>query len=223
MALPKPPPDPGHSSRPGAAIARRVKAQGITDPRLLEVMSRLSRARFLPPAERAFATEDRALPIGLEQTISQPLMVAVMTAELDLSGSERVLEIGTGSGYQTAVLSLLAAEVFTVERLATLSLRARGLLDGLGRTNIRYRIGDGSLGWPEEAKFDRVLVTAGAPAFPTALFAQLREGGILVAPLGASADQELVQFRMRGGQPVKRRIMPCRFVKLIGEEGWAEG
>src|SRR6202023_2515860 len=145
--------------------------------RVLEILARLPRARFLPPEERAHATEDRALPIGLEQTISQPLMVAVMTVELDWGGSERVLEIGTGSGYQTAVLSLLAAEVFTVERLATLSLRARGLLDGLGRTNIHYRIGDGSLGWPEEAKFDRVLVTAGAPAFPAALFAQLREGG----------------------------------------------
>jgi protein-L-isoaspartate(D-aspartate) O-methyltransferase len=101
-------------------------------------------------------------------------------------------------------------------------LRARGLLDGLGRANIRYRIGDGSLGWPEEAPFDRILVTAGAPSFPSALFAQLREGGILVAPLGASADQELVQFRMRGGLPVERRIMHCRFVKLIGREGWAE-
>jgi protein-L-isoaspartate(D-aspartate) O-methyltransferase len=222
MAKPPPPPDPGRAHLPGMVIARRVKAQGITNTRVLDVLARLSRARFLPPEERAHATEDRALPIGLEQTISQPLMVAVMTEELDLGGSERVLEIGTGSGYQTAVLSLLAAEVFTVERLATLSLRARGLLDGMGRTNIRYRIGDGSLGWPEEAKFDRILVTAGAPAFPAALFAQLREEGILVAPLGASADQELVQFRMRGGRPVKRKIMPCRFVKLIGQEGWAE-
>jgi protein-L-isoaspartate(D-aspartate) O-methyltransferase len=133
-----------------------------------------------------------------------------------------VLEIGTGSGYQTAVLSLLAAEVYTVERLATLSLRARGVLDGLGRTNIHYRIGDGSVGWPEEAPFDRVLVTAGAPAFPAALFAQLREGGILVAPLGDSGDQELVSFRMRGGLPMRRTIMGCRFVKLIGQEGWAE-
>src|SRR5438105_6989922 len=123
-----PPPDPGHDPMPGAAIARKVKSQGVTDARVLGAMARLSRARFLPPEARAHATEDRALPIGLDQTISQPLMVAVMTSELDLTGGERVLEIGTGSGYQTAVLSTLAAEVFTVERLATLSLRARSLL-----------------------------------------------------------------------------------------------
>ncbi len=131
------------------------------------------------------------LPIGLDQTISQPLMVAVMTTELELEGIERVLEIGTGSGYQTAVLSLLADEVYTVERLEMLSLRARCVLDGLGLTNIHYRIGDGSLGWPEEAPFDRIIVTAGAPAFPAALFEQLRDGGILVTPQGDASDQEL--------------------------------
>jgi protein-L-isoaspartate(D-aspartate) O-methyltransferase len=215
-------PDPRRGNLPGAAIARRLKTQGIKDRRVLDALARLARARFIPPEHRPAASEDRALPIGFEQTISQPLMVAVMTAQLELNGTERVLEIGTGSGYQSAVLSLLAAEVFTIERLPTLSLRARGLLDGLCRTNLRYRVGDGTLGWPEEAPFDRILVTAGAPAFPSALFAQLREGGILVAPLGASGDQELVQFRMRGGQPLARRIMACRFVKLIGQEGWAE-
>jgi protein-L-isoaspartate(D-aspartate) O-methyltransferase len=214
--------EPGPEPLPGAAIVRRLRAQGIEDPRVLDAMARLSRARFIPPPQRTHATEDRALPIGFEQTISQPLMVAVMTVELQLTGTERVLEIGTGSGYQTAVLSMLSAQVFSIERLPTLSLRARGLLDGLGRTNIHYRIGDGSLGWPEEAPFDRILVTAGAPAFPSALFAQLCEGGILLAPLGASTDQELVQFRMQGGRPVERRIMHCRFVKLIGQEGWAE-
>jgi protein-L-isoaspartate(D-aspartate) O-methyltransferase len=200
-----------------------VKSQGIRDPRVLEALARLSRARFLPPEERPFATDDRALPIGLNQTISQPLMVAVMTSELALTGGERVLEIGTGSGYQTAVLSALAAEVFSIERLATLSLRARAILDGLALTNIHFRIGDGSLGWAEAAPFDRVLVTAGAPSFPAALFAQLREGGILVAPLGMTSDQELVQYRKLNGKPVHRRIMSCRFVKLIGEQGWAEG
>jgi protein-L-isoaspartate(D-aspartate) O-methyltransferase len=208
---------------PGAAIARQVKAQGINDARVLDALARLSRARFLPPGERALATADRALPIGFDQTISQPLMVAVMTVELSLSGVERVLEVGTGSGYQTAVLGALAAEVFTIERLATLSLRARSVLDGLGRTNIHYRIGDGSLGWPDAAPFDRILVTAGAPGFPAALFGQLREGGILVAPLGASTEQELVEYRKRGGEPIRRTIMHCRFVKLIGEEGWSEG
>src|SRR4051812_32380539 len=131
---PGPAPDPGSS--PGLDIARMVKAQGVTDSRVLQALARLSRARFLPPEQRVHATSDRALPIGLDQTISQPLMVAVMTVELALTGGERVLEIGTGSGYQTAVLSLLAAEVYTVERIATLSLRARALLDGLGLTNV---------------------------------------------------------------------------------------
>jgi protein-L-isoaspartate(D-aspartate) O-methyltransferase len=221
MAREPRPPNPGRDPRPGAAIVRQVKALGIKDARVLEALAELSRARFLPPQERGHAGEDRALPIGLDQTISQPLMVAVMTVELELTGKERVLEIGTGSGYQTAVLGALAAEVFTVERLALLSLRARSVLDGLGRTNVRFRIGDGSLGWPDEAPFDRILVTAGAPGFPAALFGQLREGGILVAPVGSTAGQELTQFRKRKGQPVARTIMPCRFVKLIGEQGWA--
>src|SRR3954447_1500166 len=192
-----PPPSGPSDPSPGAAIARQVRERGVTDPRVLASLSRLSRARFLPPEERTHSEADRAVPIGLEQTISQPLMVAVMTVELSLSGVERVLEVGTGSGYQTAVLGALAAEVFTIERLATLSLRARSVLHGLGRTNIHYRIGDGSLGWPDAAPFDRILVTAGAPGFPSALFAQLREGGILVAPLGAATDQVLVQYRKR--------------------------
>jgi protein-L-isoaspartate(D-aspartate) O-methyltransferase len=215
-------PDPGRDRSPGAAIVRQVRAHGIDDARVLDALARLPRTRFIPPEERPHAAEDRALPIGLDQTISQPLMVAVMTAELELEGRERVLEIGTGSGYQAAVLGLLAAEVYTIERHAQLSLRARGVLDGLGLTNLHYRIGDGTLGWPEEAPFDRILVTAGAPGFPSALFAQLREGGILVGPIGSSIDQDLVQYRKIDGQPVPRTIMSCRFVKLIGAEGWDE-
>lgn len=211
-----------HDPAPGAAIARQVREQGIRDPRILEALSRVSRARFMPPSMRGLAHADRAVSIGFDQTISQPLMVAVMTLELSLTGTERVLEIGTGSGYQTAILSELAAEVFTVERHDTLSLRARGILDGLGRTNIRYRIGDGTLGWPENAPFDRVLVTAGAPAFPTTLFDQLVEGGILVVPLGDESSQELTVVLKRKGKPGMRTVMPCRFVKLIGEEGWEE-
>ncbi len=120
------------------------------------------------------------------------------------------------------MLSPLAAEVFTVERLATLSLRARSILDGLGLTNIRFRIGDGSLGWPEEAPFDRILVTAGMPGFPSALFDQLAEGGRLVAPLGDEAEQDLTLILKRDGRPALSKLLPCRFVKLIGEEGWAE-
>jgi protein-L-isoaspartate(D-aspartate) O-methyltransferase len=153
--------------------------------------------------------------------MSQPFMVAVMTVELALTGSERVLEVGTGSGYQTAILSALASQIFTIERHATLSLRARSILDGLGRTNIRYRVGDGTLGWPEEAPFDRVLVTAAAPIFPGALFAQLSEGGILIAPLGEESTQTLTSIRKQAGRPVSRTLMACRFVKLIGAEGWS--
>ncbi len=186
-----------------AAIVRQVRERGVTDPRVLAALARLSRARFLPPEERPHSEDDRAVPIGLDQTISQPLVVAVMTVELALTGVERVLEIGTGSGYQTAVLSDLAAEVFTIERHRTLSLRARAVLDGLGRTNIRYRIGDGSLGWPEEASFDRILVTAGAPDLPAPLFEQLAEGGILVAPLGEPESQELMHVRkQKPGKPL---------------------
>ena len=221
--MPKPRPNPSPSEpEPGAAIARQVREHGFDDPRVLGALARLDRARFMPPEERVRAHDDRAVPIGLDQTISQPFMVAVMTGELALHGTERVLEIGTGSGYQTAVLSLLAAEVFTVERLSTLSLRARSILDGLGQTNIRYRIGDGSLGWPDEAPFDRILVTAGMPGFPSALFDQLSEGGRLVAPLGDESDQDLTLILKRDGRPVRRKLLPCRFVKLIGQEGWSE-
>ncbi|SIO03154.1 protein-L-isoaspartate(D-aspartate) O-methyltransferase [Singulisphaera sp. GP187] len=218
---------PSHRPRdpfPGAAIAQQVRQRGIRDPRLLNVLARLSRRQFLPPEERRFALDDRAIPIGHDQTISQPFMVAVMTLELALTGTERVLEIGTGSGYQTAVLSLMAeeGEIFTIERHATLSLRARTILDGLGRTNIRYLIGDGTLGWPAEAPFDRILVTAGAPGFPSALFNQLIEGGRLVAPVGDEYSQELMLFRKQNGRPESRSIMGCRFVKLIGAEGWID-
>jgi protein-L-isoaspartate(D-aspartate) O-methyltransferase len=216
--MPRRPTDPN----PGAAIVRQIRKRGLSDARVLGAMSRLSRARFLAPESRTLADADRALSIDFEQTMSQPFMVAVMTVELALTGTERILEIGTGSGYQTAILSDLAAEVFTVERLSILSLRARGLLDGLGRTNIRYRIGDGSLGWPEEAPFDRVVVTAGVPGFPDTLFAQLAEGGVLVAPIGDETSQELTIVFKRDGRPVAKTLMLCRFVKLIGEEGWSE-
>ncbi|HWE37661.1 MAG TPA: protein-L-isoaspartate(D-aspartate) O-methyltransferase [Isosphaeraceae bacterium] len=214
---------PGPPDRaPGEPIARQVRARGIDDPRVLDALRRIPRERFVPPSERSHAHDDRAVPIGLDQTISQPFMVAVMTRELMLTGRERVLEIGTGSGYQTAVLSLLSKDVFTIERLATLSLRARGLLDGLGLTNIRFRIGDGTLGWPEAAPFDRVLVTAGAPTLPRPLFDQLADGGLIVAPLGHHDQQQLHVIRKSHGLADDRALFPCRFVKLIGEEGWSE-
>lgn len=208
---------------PGSAIARQVRDRGVTDERVLDAMARFPRERFLPPATRAEAGADRAVPIGLDQTISQPYIVGVMTFELALTGVERVLEIGTGSGYQTAILSVLAQEIFTIERHATLSLRARGVLDGLGVTNVHYRIGDGSLGWPEAAPFDRVLVTAAAPAMPPDLFKQLAEGGVMVAPIGNSESQQLTVVRKCKGRAESRQVLPCRFVKLVGEGGWTRG
>ncbi len=217
--MPPPSPDP----HPGSAIARQVHDRGVRDPRVLRALERISRASFLPPDQRPFANADRAVPIGCDQTVSQPYMVAVMTVELSLNGVERVLEIGTGSGYQTAVLAALSAQVFTIERHAVLSLRARGRLDGLGLTNVRYRTGDGSLGWPEEAPFDRILITAAAPIFPATLFAQLVEGGLLVAPLGGDEGQILTVVRKQGGLPVSRELMDCRFVRMIGKEGFQEG
>lgn len=207
---------------PGVVIARQVRERGVTNPRVLRAIARFPRERFLPPETRSMATADRAVPIGLDQTISQPYMVGVMTVELALTGRERVLEIGTGSGYQAAILSALASEVFTIERHAELSLRARGVLDGLGVENVRYRIGDGSLGWPEFAPYDRVIVTAAAPSMPKALFAQLAEGGVMVAPLGDEESQQMVVIRKRDGEPQSREVLACRFVKLVGAGGWQE-
>jgi len=213
-------PSPPESA--GQAIARQVREKGIRDPDLLLALEKVPRDRFLPPRTRDLARADQAVEIGLEQTISQPFMVAAMTLELDLSGRERVLEIGTGSGYQTAVLAHRAAMVFSIERFAELSLRARGILDGLSLTNIHYRIGDGSLGWPEEAPFDRILITAAAPSLPKTLFDQLREGGLLIAPIGDDQLQQLTVIRKVNGKANPRKVMSCRFVPLVGEEGWSE-
>lgn len=207
---------------PGNELIRLLRAQGITNEAVLDVMRAMPRARFIPPEARHLAGADRAVSIGLEQTISQPYMVARMTEELRLSGGERVLEIGTGSGYQAAILARLAREVFTIERHPLLSLRARGTLDGLGIANVHFRTGDGTLGWPELAPFDRILVTAAAPTLPEALFRQLAEGGLMVAPIGGSDAQHLMIVRKHAGRPETIESIPCRFVKLIGEEGWPE-
>jgi protein-L-isoaspartate(D-aspartate) O-methyltransferase len=209
-----------HPSRD--SLLERLKQQGIHDVRILNAIARVPRERFVPPDERGRSHEDRALPIGLKQTISQPFIVALMTLELALTGIERVLEIGTGSGYQTALLAELAKEVFTVERHSTLSLRSRGILDGLSYTNIHYRVGDGSLGWKAEAPFHRILLTAGAPTLPAALFDQLSEGGLLVAPLGGEGNQKITVVRKQQNKPTFREVLSCRFVPLIGVQGWPE-
>ncbi len=201
-------------------VEEQLIARRIRDERLLSVMREIPRHRFVPPELAARAYEDGPLPIGEGQTISQPFIVAEMTQALLLKGDEKVLEIGTGSGYQTAILCRLCHLVVTVERLESLSRRARAMLLALGIDNVRFRVGDGSLGVPEDAPFDRVIVTAAAPDVPEPLFAQMKEGGIMVLPIGGRWEQDLVSVRKEAGLPVKEYLGGCRFVPLLGERGF---
>lgn len=210
-------------------LASRLRAEGIRDERVVAAMARLDRARFIPEPQRAEADADRPIPIGEGQTISQPTLVALMTELLALGGEERVLEIGTGSGWQAAILSPLCAEVWSVERLPRLAARARALLldeprgpsaGGLGLTNVHLRCADGRHGWPEEAPFDRILVTAAAPEVPPALLAQLAPGGRLLAPVGPAGGPQwlrLVEFGW-DGRATARDVVPVRFVPLVEGE-----
>ncbi len=183
-------------------------------------MARVPRHRFVPPHLLPYAYEDRPLPIGRGQTISQPYIVALSTAALSLAPSDRVLEIGTGSGYQTAILAELAGKVYTVERLPELSRVAEERLASLGYRNVFFRVGDGTKGWPDEAPFEAILVTAGAPRIPEGLLSQLAPHGRLVIPVGGRFSQELTLVRREGERVVHQRLCPCTFVPLIGEEGW---
>jgi protein-L-isoaspartate(D-aspartate) O-methyltransferase len=182
-------------------------------------MGRVPRERFVPTGSAAEAYADHPLDIGSGQTISQPYIVALMTEMLGLKGAERVLEIGTGSGYQTAVLAELAAEVFTVERLPGLSERARAVLSDCGCSNVRFLAGDGTLGWPDQAPFDAILVAAAGPKVPESLKGQLADGGRLVMPVGAWGGQHLVTVRRNGERFAEERGIDCIFVRLIGREG----
>ncbi len=198
-----------------AALARQVAAMGIRDRRVLEAMAEVPRELFVPGALRGEADADSALPIGCGQTISQPYVVAYMTEALRLEGGERVLEVGTGSGYQTAILARLAREVLSVEIVPELAERARELLlDRLGLRNVRLRLGDGARGWPEEAPFDRILVAAAATEVPPALAAQLAPGGRLILPVGAHPEAQALRVIERGndGESVSRDVLPVRFV-----------
>ena len=200
------------------ALARRVEAQGIRDPEVLRAMAEVPRERFLPEHLRPAADEDRPLPIGFGQTISQPFIVAYMTERLDLTGRERVLEVGTGSGYQTAVLARLADRVYSIERVEPLAERARALLvDEMGLRNVELRVGDGSLGWPEAAPFDGILVAAAAPDVPDALVDQLAPGGRLIAPVGDEPDVQVLRLLRKGpgGDVVTTDLLPVRFVPLM--------
>lgn len=206
-----------------AMVERQLEPRGIRDPLVLEAMGAVPREVFLPPERRHLAYSDQAVPIGQGQTISQPYMVAAMTEALRPRPGDQVLEVGTGSGYQTAVLARIVAEVFTVERFEPLSEAARRTLDSLDVANVRYRVGDGSLGWPEEGPFDGILVTAGAPRVPDVLKEQLSDdGGRLVIPVGPRSTQELVRYVKEGTEIVAEHLMACRFVPLVGEEGWEE-
>jgi protein-L-isoaspartate(D-aspartate) O-methyltransferase len=203
-------------------LARRLATKGIADPRVLDALAAVDRARFVPPHLRAEADADRPLPIGFGQTISQPFVVAYMTEQLRLLGSERVLEVGTGSGYQTALLARLAAEVYSIELLPELATRAREvLIDALGLRNVRLRTGDGALGWPEAAPFDRILSAAAAAEVPPAWLEQLAPGGRLLLPLGAAADDQVLRVIDRGndGRTLGADLLPVRFVPLVHAPG----
>lgn len=202
-------------------VTEQLEKRGITDSRVLDAMRRVPRHKFVQEAMAAQAYNDRSLPIGEKQTISQPHTVAIMTESLQLTGNEHVLEIGTGSGYQTAILASLVRKVFTIERIRPLALEARKVLDGLMLLNVNIRIGDGTLGWAEEAPFDAIIVTAGAPAVPEALAEQLAPGGRLVIPVGDEKGQSLLRItRQTDGSLTKETGKDCKFVPLIGAQGW---
>lgn len=203
-------------------VAELVK-RGITDQRVINVMLELPRHIFVEEAMSAQAYSDGSLPIGEKQTISQPYIVARMTELLALTGREKVLELGTGSGYQAAVLATLADRVCTVERIRPLALKARKALDSLRLLNVNLKIGDGTEGWPEEAPFDAILVTAGAPFLPECLIEQLAPGGRLVIPVGDRVDQKLLVVRKgMDGSVTREEADDCRFVRLIGRNGWSD-
>ena len=201
-------------------VEEQLVNRGVSDLRVLAAVSRVERHRFVAEALQMRAYDDKPLPIGERQTISQPYMVGLMTQALELRGHERVLEIGTGCGYQTAVLAELAATVYTVERLAVLAAAARVTLEAFGYTNVVTRVGDGSLGWADEGPFDAILVTAGTPQVPRPLLAQLAMKGRLVFPVGEEELQTLVRIRKEGEGLHEEYLGDCRFVKLVGRYGW---
>jgi protein-L-isoaspartate(D-aspartate) O-methyltransferase len=203
-------------------VREQIERKGIRHPRVLDAFRAVPRHLFVNPADEAAAYEDRPLALTGGQTISQPYMVALMTEALDVAPGQRVLEIGTGSGYQAAILAELGTRVHTVERLPELSDLARQRLERAGYTHIQYRVGDGTLGWPEEPPFDRIIVTAGAPDVPIGLLTRLGEGGVLVVPVGDDRVQDLMRFRRGEGRVSRERLCRCSFVKLIGAEGWPE-
>ena len=203
-------------------VEEQIVVRGIKDERVLTAMRKVPRHEFLPEAIRGMAYQDSALPLGEGQTMSQPYMVAVMSELMGLSGTERVLEIGTGSGYQAAVLAELCEKVYTVERIKVLADRARATLDRLGYRCVAIKVYDGTYGWKDMAPFDAIIVTAGSPDIPGPLVEQLKEGGRMVIPVGERYEQMLIKVIKTPEGFVTDRNIPCVFVPLIGNHGWKE-
>ena len=203
-------------------VDEQIAFRGVTDPRVLAVMGKVPRHEFMPEALRAQAYGDHAMPIGEGQTISQPYIVALMSELLELKGDERVLEIGTGSGYQAAVLAELCQKVFTIERVKTLADTARATLDRLGYKNVVMKVYDGTYGWKEMSPFDAIIVTAAAPDVPDTLVDQLKDGGRLVIPVGERYSQVLMKVIKSPSGVVTKTSISCVFVPLIGAKGWKE-
>ena len=202
-------------------VEQQIKARGIVDHRVIDAMLTIPRHLFVEAGLQSHAYGDASLPIGEKQTISQPYMVAAMTAALELQGDERILEIGTGSGYQTAILSKLVKRVYSIERIAVLAGRARKILDQLQLSNINIKIGDGTVGWKDQAPFSGILVAAGSPDVPQKYLDQLDIGGKLVLPVGDKEEQILIRIIRKNENHFEReQLMGCRFVPLIGEQGW---
>lgn len=211
----------GDLGRARTALLEELAVE-ISDRRVMEAMAQVPRERFVPEELRPYAYENRPLPIGYGQTISQPLIVAMMTQALQLTGNEKVLEVGTGSGYQAAILSRLARHVVTVERVAPLAERAAAILRELGYTNVEVHVAGDVLGWPEESPYDAIIVTAAAPEVPRELLEQLAGGGRLVIPVGSRDLQELVRITKTARGAQRNNLGPCRFVPLVGKGAWPE-
>jgi protein-L-isoaspartate(D-aspartate) O-methyltransferase len=203
-------------------VQEQIVDRGIRDPRVIEAMRKIPRHLFVPDALLGRAYGDTALPIGDSQTITQPFMVAFMSEALGLGGKERVLEVGTGSGYQAAVLACLAERVYSVERIPSLLERARKTLDRVNCLNVVTKLSDGSYGWQEEAPFNAILITAGAPSLPQPLMDQLKTGGIMVIPVGERNGQRLIRVRKNSRGFSQEELLECNFVSLVGEFGWAK-
>jgi protein-L-isoaspartate(D-aspartate) O-methyltransferase len=203
-------------------LVRHIATRGVLSTRVLWAMGQVPREQFVPEVLAAEAYEDKPLPIGWGQTISQPSIVAMMTEALDPQDHHRVLEIGTGTGYQTAILALLGGQIVTVERIPSLIFAAAKRVSSLGLWNVFYILGDGTLGWPDGAPYDRILVTASAPEIPPPLWQQLNEDGVMVIPIGSRDEQVLYRITKRQGNPIWFSITPCRFVPLLGLHGWLD-